>query len=124
MAAPSLRLATSSWSSGPISREQVFELRRETHDYSDRSIASALVLNGEGFWASTMRGLATSLQLIGSRQRQLKLRVCATTEEAAAWLPAVHNQKSHHPVQAAELRAALSNLCSRTGGMPHARTQP
>lgn len=69
------------------------EMARVTQECAERSIASVRVLNGEGFWASTMRGLATSLHFLASQHRQFKLRVCGTIEDAAAWLPTVHNQR-------------------------------
>lgn len=84
-----------------------------TRDYADRTIASALVLNGDGFWASAIRGLATSLHYLGSERGRFKLRVCATLEEAAAWLAPVHSAGSRRVMEVAELQRALIALRGR-----------
>jgi hypothetical protein len=59
------------------------EMARVTKDYGDLTIASVLVLNGEGFWASAMRGLGLSLHFLGSKRSHFKFRVCANVEQAA-----------------------------------------
>lgn len=89
------------------------EMARVTKDYGDRTIASVLVLNGEGFWASAMRGLATSLHFLGSKRSHFKFRVCATVEQAAIWLAPVHNERSRRRSDAAEIEGALVQLCER-----------
>jgi hypothetical protein len=94
------------------------EMARVTKDYADQSIASALVLDGDGFWASAMRGLATSLHFFGTKHDRFKLRVCATIEQAADWLVSVHNQRSRRPASAEELAGGLHALCVRAGRKP------
>jgi hypothetical protein len=94
------------------------EMARVTEDYADQSIASALVLNGDGFWASAMRGLATSLHFLGTKRDRFKLRVCATVEQAAAWLVPVHNERSRRPANVEEVASALHELCTRAGKRP------
>ena len=89
------------------------EMQRVTQDYADRTIASVLVLNGEGFWASAMRGLATSLHFLGSKRTHFKFRVCATLEQAATWLAPVHNELSRRRASAGEIEGALNHLCER-----------
>jgi hypothetical protein len=98
------------------------EMARLTQDFADVSIASALVLNGEGFWAGAMRGLATSLHFFGAKRGDFKLRVCATSEQAAAWLVPLHNEKSRRPAHAEEVAAALNELSTRAGSRPKVRT--
>lgn len=97
------------------------EMARVTADYAERTIASALVLDGEGFWASAMRGLATGVHFFGTKRRHFKLRVCATDEQAATWLAPMHNEKSRRQAQAPELQAALNELRSRAVGRPRVR---
>jgi hypothetical protein len=94
------------------------EMARITEDFADRTIASAMVLSGEGFWVSTMRGLATSLHFLASKRRHFQLRVCATTEQAAQWLTPLHNERSRRPTHDGELSAALTELCRRAGPPP------
>jgi hypothetical protein len=94
------------------------EMARVTKDFADHSIASALVLNGDGFWASAMRGLATSLHFLGTKRDRFKLRVCATVEQAAAWLVPVHNERSRRAANVEEVASALHELCSRAGKRP------
>ena len=89
------------------------EMARVTQEYADRTIASALVVDGDGFWASAMRGLATSLHFLGSSRRHFKLRVCATVEQAAGWLTPVHNERSRRHAYSTEVEGALVELCSR-----------
>lgn len=97
------------------------EMARVTEDFADQSIASALVLDGDGFWASAMRGLATSLHFLGTKRDRFKLRVCATIEQASAWLVTVHNEKSRRPAQADEVASALHELSDRVGRRPKVR---
>jgi hypothetical protein len=89
------------------------EMARVTEDYADRTIASVLVLNGEGFWASAMRGLATSLHFLGSKRTHFKFRVCASVAQAATWLAPVQNEHSRGRCDAAEIEGALNDLCER-----------
>jgi hypothetical protein len=89
------------------------EMGRVTADYADRTIASAMVLNGEGFWASAMRGLATGVHFFGTKHRHFQLRVCATNEQAATWLTPIHNLKSKRQANAGELEGGLDELCKR-----------
>ena len=97
------------------------EMARVTEDYADQSIASALVLNGEGFWASAMRGLATSLHFFGTKRGRLQLRVCATIEQAATWLVPVHNARSRRTANVEEVASALHQLSDRVGRKPKVR---
>lgn len=89
------------------------EMARVTQDYADHSIASALVLQGDGFWASAMRGLATSLHFFGTKRDRFKFRVCATVERAASWLAPLHNERSRRPVRVEDVTAALHELSAR-----------
>ena len=97
------------------------EMARVTADFADQSIASALVLYGDGFWASAMRGLATSLHFLGTKRDRFKLRVCSSIEQAAAWLVPVHNERSRRPANAEELASAVHQLCARAGRKPKVR---
>jgi hypothetical protein len=91
------------------------EMARLTQDFAELSIASVLVLNGEGFWASAMRGLATSLHFLDTKRDRFKLRVCGTVEQAAAWLAPVHNERSRRPANAEDVATALRELCDLAG---------
>lgn len=94
------------------------EMAQVTKDFADQSIASALVLDGEGFWASAMRGLATGLHFFGTKRDRFQLRVCKTIEQAAEWLVPLHNLKSRRRAQVDEVTAALHQLSAQAGRKP------
>jgi hypothetical protein len=63
------------------------------------------ITEGDGFWASTMRSAVTSMRMASSQE--LVLRMHNTIEEAAAWLPAEHAERTGVKLEVAELEAAL-----------------
>ena len=80
------------------------ELKRFVAKYSPRVVAAALVIPVGGFWASALRGVATALMLVG---HDLKLNIFATTREVAAWLPALHLERTGVAITTEELAALL-----------------
>ena len=63
------------------------------------------VLEGEGFWASTMRSAITSMKL-GTSQ-DMAMRVCTSIDEVAAWLPEPHRERTGVVLETEALRTAL-----------------
>jgi hypothetical protein len=63
------------------------------------------ITEGDGFWASGMRSAITNMRMESSQE--LVLRMHNSIEEAAAWLPAEHAERTGVRIEAAELEAAL-----------------
>jgi hypothetical protein len=94
-------------------RETREEMARITQDFADSTVASAMVLVGDGFWASAMRGLATSLHAVTGSGQRFKMGIFGTTRDAAAWLAPLHSAGCSTPVSVFEVLAALDELCAR-----------
>jgi hypothetical protein len=76
------------------------------------NMASAVfVLSGDGFWASAMRSFLTNVHY--GRQRPFAPRICATVEEAAAWLPGVHTPRTAVYVDSTALLEVLNACAAR-----------
>jgi hypothetical protein len=70
--------------------------------------AIAVVIPGDGFWASAIRGMITALRVLGPRE--LQMRIHSSTDEIPDWLPAVHSERTGVPLAANELARALLQL--------------
>ncbi len=65
----------------------------------------AVVLEGEGFWASVMRSTFTRLRLAGGGA--LTFRVCENIEQVVDWLPREHAVRTGVQLDPAQLSGAL-----------------
>ena len=83
-------------------------LVRFTQKYAQRVVASAVVLPGDGFWASAVRGAVTANSLLS--RTEIKQQVFATSRQAADWLPPVHLQRTGIVVEGEELAAFLASV--------------
>lgn len=66
----------------------------------------AVVLEGEGFWASTLRSTVTWLRQAATTQFAVKL--FNTIDEVAEWLPSEHLTRTGVAVTSADLRNAMA----------------
>jgi hypothetical protein len=77
----------------------------------------AVVLEGGGFWASTLRSAITNMQL--ESRRTTAMAQYTTIDEVAAWMASVHSERTGVTVTALQLRVALR--AARSEGVPGAR---
>jgi hypothetical protein len=67
-------------------------LAESTKDHVDRSALSAVVVNGTGFWASALRGFATSVILL--IPKSVQVRICGSPAELIPWFPIEHARRT------------------------------
>ena len=72
---------------------------------------TAVVVGGEGFWASALRGAITGLWL--AVPKSMPMRMCGSIEEVAGWLPAKHLESNGSPIDADELIQVLQEASRR-----------
>lgn len=72
---------------------------------------TAVVVGGEGFWASALRGAITGLWL--AVPKSMPMRMCGSVEEVAAWLPARHAESNGVAIDADELIGVLHEASKR-----------
>jgi hypothetical protein len=79
-----------------------------SNQYATRLGGIAVVLRGSGFWASTMRSIVTALRVVGARD--LDMRIHASVEDVAEWLPAVHLKRTGISIDREQLLSVLKQI--------------
>ena len=79
--------------------------------YAEELACIATVIAGDGFWASAMRGLITSLQWL--ERRPFKARTFATIDEVASWLPPLHAERTGIQIDPAQLLHVMASVRAR-----------
>jgi hypothetical protein len=74
----------------------------------------AVILEGSGFWASTLRSSITNMQLEAGRTTAIGQYT--SIDELAAWMAPIHTQRTGVAITALQLRVALK--AARTEGVP------
>lgn len=91
----------------PLPTDDAKELLLRMTEAGGSSIAClAYVMSGDGFWASAMRSYLTNVHWV--RHRPFVPRVVATLEEVAAWMPALHLERTGVRVSEAQLLSSLT----------------
>jgi hypothetical protein len=67
--------------------------------------AVAIVVGGQGFWASTIRSLVTGIRLLVPGR--FGMTMCGSTDEVADWLPDAHAKRTGRRLNPAALKRAL-----------------
>jgi hypothetical protein len=93
---------------GPPTREARAALWGLSKRAESRHVCTAACVEGNGFWASLIRSLVTSLDLVTGRR--LKLRAFTDIEALADWLMPIHAEALGLDLSAADLVQALSWL--------------
>jgi hypothetical protein len=83
-------------------RHALVQLMRELGPYL---AASAVVVGGDGFWASTMRSVVTGMRVLTPRTYEMRLH--SSIADVVDWLPTVHTRRTGVTVDAEVLRAVL-----------------
>lgn len=78
-----------------------------TSELAQELVAVASVIHGDGFWASAIRGFATSVHWV--RGHEYKKRVFSRSDEAVHWLAPLHSERSLF-VSAADLEGEIARL--------------
>jgi hypothetical protein len=81
------------------------QLARLIRTHAGTLAALAVVLRGDGFWASGVRGLLTAIAMLSPRDS--KLRIVASFDDVTAWLPELHLARTGVRLPAAALIDAL-----------------
>jgi len=81
------------------------ELARIMREYNQSAAAIPIILAGDGFWASAVRGMIASLAML--RPRRLQLQIFGTAAAAVEWLLPLHAAATGVQLDAAELRLVL-----------------
>ncbi len=68
----------------------------------------AILLEGEGFWASTIRSTVTNLRL--ETRSSIALRLFTSIDDVVDWLPVEHYARTGHQVEIRDLKNALESV--------------
>ena len=93
-------------------------LEELTAQYANKIHSVALVIDGDGFWASMIRSFLTGLHLL--RGNGYRCKAFATPAEASSWLLPAHNSETGVSLSAREIEAACELIYRRmrTDGAP------
>lgn len=82
-----------------------------TSQFADKIHSVALVIDGDGFWASMVRSFCTGLHLL--RGHGYRCKAFATPSEATPWLMPPHNADTGVSLSAREVEAACEAIYRR-----------
>lgn len=83
-------------------RQGLVQLMREVAPYM---AALAVVVGGDGFWASTMRSLITGMRVLAPRSYDMRLH--GKLSDVISWLPEVHARRTGVTLDPQALLAVL-----------------
>lgn len=86
-------------------------LEELTAQYASQIHSVALVIDGDGFWASMIRSFCTGLHLL--RGHGYRCKAFATPAEASPWLMPAHNADTGASISAREVEAACAEIYRR-----------
>jgi hypothetical protein len=90
----------------PAPDDATTELLKEIYDPKRSGIVCiAAVLEGEGFWASGVRGRMTKMRIAAGNT--MAVRTHETVEQVAAWLPEEHAKRTGVQISAEALESVL-----------------
>ncbi|MET0390851.1 MAG: hypothetical protein ABW321_33065 [Polyangiales bacterium] len=84
------------------------ELTKVLARYSPHTAGAAVVIRGDGFWASALRGMIIALSLLLPRRRHFQ--IFGSLDAAAEWLPALHAEKTGVTIGSDELLTVLQQV--------------
>lgn len=73
-------------------------LVESSKQHETRIGVAALVVNGTGFWASALRGVATSITIL--IPKTVQVRICGSPEELIPWFPTEHERRTGVAIEA------------------------
>jgi hypothetical protein len=74
--------------------------------FSETTVCVGVVLMGNGFWASAMQSVLTSMRLVAP-PRRWTMRFASRMSELSDWLPQLHMERTRQRIDRAELEAVL-----------------
>jgi hypothetical protein len=80
-------------------------LQEITQRHGQQTACVGVIVSGSGFWASAVRGIVTSVQVVAPHS--IDLRVHANSAELLSWFPREHELQTGVAIQAAELQREL-----------------
>lgn len=84
-------------------RDTFVRIAKELGDYA---VATAIIVRASGFWASTLRSVATGILFLARSSAELRMH--EDVEELMAWLPAKHEAATGVKLDLERLRRVLS----------------
>ena len=92
----------------PEARKHISGILKKYGDWMGEAV---VVMEGDGFWASAIRGMLTGIRMAAGRGR---IRVHGSIEDAAAWLPQVHQRRTGIAIAGSQVAAAINELLSQS----------
>jgi hypothetical protein len=83
-------------------------VRKLMQRYSKQRACLAIVVFGEGFWASAMRAAIAGVHLLA--RSTFPMRVCGRVEDVVEWLPERHERHTRRHIEPEELQSVLQRL--------------
>lgn len=80
-------------------------LHEITNSYGQHTACVGVIVSGSGFWASAVRGIVTSVQVIAPRS--VELRIHGDSSQLLEWFPSEHELRTGVAIQGAELRLTI-----------------
>jgi hypothetical protein len=84
------------------------EVRKAYQDqakrYGEHIASAAILIVGDGFWASAVRAFLTG---VGMVDRRIPSKAFADVETLVAWTTSIHNAEKCQPIDPEQLRLAL-----------------
>lgn len=93
----------------PDTRRRVVEANREAFP---NLAYSALILNGNGFWASAVRATLNGMRLLSPRRVDMRFDACI--EDTAVWLPDVHRTRTGRRIPAETFTQIVRSAVDRS----------
>jgi hypothetical protein len=85
------------------------ELSRMMADFADATVCVAVLLLGNGFWASAMQSVLTGLRLLAP-PRPWQMRFATRSPEIAGWIAKVHEQRTHRIIAPTTIEMMIEQL--------------
>jgi hypothetical protein len=87
-------------------------LVESSKSHEERLGLAAIIVNGTGFWASALRGFATSVSLL--IPKTVHVRICGSPEELNPWFPAEHARRTGVAIDPQMLVTVLTKAQTQT----------
>ena len=82
-----------------------------TPRYAKQTIATSILLESSGFWASAVLGFVTSVQAL--QNKQMRIKTFSSMDDLIPWTVSSHNAQSAQPIEGSELRHVLKLAFAR-----------
>jgi hypothetical protein len=98
---------------GAEARARLMDMQQR---YAANIVCAAVLLQGSGFWASALRSLITSMQMI--ERSHFEYRTFAEVAEVAEWVATLQQAENAEAIDARELQQALRWMLAQRSVSP------